>query len=171
MLSASRIQQGVECLLGLQCFPHIPNRCVGIRTVETYGCDLLANNPVLNPRTMYSGIAGTFVKKQINLVGKDGGEIVDVRFPVAVESGGKDDPAVVIEYDKAQVMDCGYPIRVLLAFASESIGQQLPHAFRASWLERADQRELVRLSCLVARTDLGDLLHFRCCSHSCLLFV
>src|ERR1700722_19903712 len=114
---------------------------------------------------MDPGITSALVKKQVNLVGQDSREIVDVRFPVAVKGGGKDDPAIVIEDHEAQIMDCSYAIRVLLAFASESIGQQLAHAFRASWLERTYKRELVRLSCLCARPGLGSFLDFLCSGH------
>jgi hypothetical protein len=83
------------------------------------------------------------VKQQVNLVRKDGGKIIDVRLPGAIECGGKDYSGVVIENYEPQVVDRSDSIRILLAFTCEPTREQLAHAFRASWLERTDQSELV----------------------------
>ena len=138
-----RIQQRVQRLLRIERLPYFPYGCIGIRTVEANRGDLLGDDPILDPGAMDSGIAFEFMKEQIDFIGEDSGEVVDVRFPVPVECGGEDDPGVVVENYEPQVVDRSDSIRILLAFTCEAIRQKLAHAFRAAWLERTDQSELV----------------------------
>ena len=92
---------------------------------------------------MDPGIAGELLKEQVDFIGKDGREVVDVRLPVAVKSRGENNPGVVIEDHEPQVVDCGDAIRVLLPLAGESVGQELAHPLASARLQLADKRELV----------------------------
>src|ERR1700736_6373322 len=157
-----RIQQRVQRLLRLERLPYFPYGCIGIRTVEANRGDLLGDDPILDPGAMDAGIAFEFMKEQIDFIGEDSGEVVDVRFPVPIECGGKDDPGIVVENYEPQVVNRSDAVRVLLAFARESIGQQLAHAFRTSWVEFADKCEFIRLSRLCSWPGL-DCLSGRHC--------
>src|ERR1700677_890662 len=143
LVSASRVQQSVECLLCLQRLPHIPNGSLGICAVETHCRNLLLHDPLFNVGTVYAGISCALMKEQVNLIRQDSGEVVDVRLPVAVKSRGENNPGVVIEDHEPQVVDCGDAIRVLLPLAGESVGQELAHPLASARLQLADKRELV----------------------------
>src|SRR5215469_8822167 len=144
-MSSSGVKQRVECLLSLQRLPHVPNRRIRIRAVESRGGDLSLNDPVLYLCTVDTGIAFEFMEKQVELVRDHGPEVVDVCIPVPIKRRGENDPGIVVEDHEPQVMNSTYAVSVLLALTCESSGQQFADALGAAWFELADKGEFVRL--------------------------
>jgi hypothetical protein len=58
---------------------------LGIGAVESDRGHLLRDDPVLDARVVYTGVALELMKQQVDLVGDDAAEVIDILFPPSVE--------------------------------------------------------------------------------------